>query len=130
MFDIIYFFLGVLTTTAIIAILNKYNKRSKAKRPIVRQSSVFLMVKILMPEMIDFYNDKYTQTLSYENNKTFKFIEMPDNRAYWIDRNKIYYAELNGGKFSIVKGKPLPMNNLSEDQVSKVLFIFNSLQNG
>ena len=130
MLDFIYFFAGVLTTTVFVVIINKYNKRIKAKRTVIRQSSVFMMVKILMPEMIDFYNDKYTQTLSYEDRKTFKYIEMPDNKAYWINKNKIYYAEVTGGKFSIVKGKPLPMNNLSESQVNKVLFIFNSLQNG
>jgi hypothetical protein len=56
---------------------------------------------------------------------------MPDNKAYWLDRNKIYYAEIkDDGRFDPMEGKPSEMKNLSEKQLVKMLFIYNSLKNG
>jgi hypothetical protein len=73
---------------------------------------------------------KDTQALVYEDTKTFRYIEMSDHKAYWIDKNKIYYADVEDGRFNPAKGRPTEMKNLSERQVNKVLYIFNSLKNG
>lgn len=124
------FFAGVLTSGLILVIIRQYNKRSRAKRIVVTQSLMLQVIKGLMPGAIQTYKDKYTQALSYENSKTFKYIEMPDNKAYWLDKNKIYYADIKGGRFNPAEGKASEMKNLSEKQVSKMLFIYNSLKNG
>jgi hypothetical protein len=131
MLDYVIFFAGVLTTLSLIAIIVKYNKLSRAKTNPIRQSIVFWELKQFMPDIMDAFLNKPTQAQSYDDNRSFKFIEMPDNKAYWLDRNKIYYAEIkDDGRFDPMEGKPSEMKNLSEKQLVKMLFIYNSLKNG
>jgi hypothetical protein len=127
----VFFIAGVLTTLALIAIINQYNKRNRVKREVVRQSIIFWELKQFMPDMINAYLNRPTQSQSYDRTRAFRFIEMPDNKAYWLDRNRIYYADIkDDGRFNPKEGKPTEMKNLSEKQVTKVLFIYNSLKNG
>jgi hypothetical protein len=126
-----FFIAGILTTLTLIAIIKQYNKRNRVKREVVRQSILFWELKQFMPDMINAYLNRPTQAQSYDRTRAFKFIEMPDNRAYWLDRNKIYYADIkDDGRFNPKEGKPTEMKNLSKKQVTKVLFIYNSLKNG
>jgi hypothetical protein len=129
--DLVLFFLGVLTTLSLIAIIVKYNKLSRAKARTIRQSYVFWELKQFMPDIMDAFLNRPTQAQSYDDNRSFKFIQMPDKKAYWLDRDKIYYAEIkDDGRFDPKEGKPSEMKNLSEKQVVKMLFIYNSLKNG
>jgi hypothetical protein len=131
MLDYVIFFAGVLTTLSLIAIIIKYNKYSRAKTRTLRQSYVFWELKQFMPEMMDAFLNKPTQAQNYDDHRSFKFIEMPDKKAYWLDRDKIYYAEIkDDGRFNPLEGKPSEMKNLSEKQLVKMLFIYNSLKNG
>lgn len=131
MLDYVIFFAGVLTTLSLIAIIVKYNKYSRAKTRTLRQSYVFWELKQFMPEMMNAFLNKPTQAQTYDDNRSFKFIEMPDKKAYWLDRDKIYYAEIkDDGRFNPLEGKPSEMKNLSERQLVKMLFIYNSLKNG
>jgi hypothetical protein len=92
---------------------------------------VFWELKQFMPEMMDAFLNKPTQAQNYDDHRSFKFIEMPDKKAYWLDRDKIYYAEIkDDGRFNPLEGKPSEMKNLSEKQLVKMLFIYNSLKNG
>jgi hypothetical protein len=131
MLDYVIFFAGVLTTLSLIAIIVKYNKYSRAKTRTLRQSYVFWELKQFMPEMMDAFLNRPTQAQTYDDNRSFKFIEMPDKKAYWLDRDKIYYAEIkDDGRFNPMEGKPSEMKNLSQKQLIKMLFIYNSLKNG
>jgi hypothetical protein len=126
----LFFIVGVLTTLALIAIIKQYNKQRRAKRMVVNQSSMFLLIKNFLPELG--FTNKYlnTQAFMHQDNKTFRYVEMSDQRAYWMDKNKIYYAEVKDGRFNPATGKPTEMKNLSEKQINKMLYIFNSLKNG
>jgi hypothetical protein len=129
--NLFLFFSGVLTTLALIAIIIKYNKLSRVKTNPVRQSIVFWELKQFMPDVMNAFINRPTQAQSYDDSRSFKFIEMPDKKAYWLNRNKIYYADIKGdGRFDPMEGKPTKMNNLSQKQVVKMLFIYNSLKNG
>jgi hypothetical protein len=128
--ELFLFFLGVLTTLAIIAIIKRYNSRSRVKNVVINQSSMFLLIKNFMPESLFDISHKDTQALVYEDTRLFKYIEMSDHKAYWMDKNKIYYANVRDGRFNPAEGKPTEMKNLSERQVNKVLYIYNSLKNG
>jgi hypothetical protein len=128
--DAVFFLSGVLTILILIAILKQYNKQRRAKRMIINQSSMFLLIKNFLPELG--FTNKYlnTQSFIHEDTKTFKYVEMSDQKAYWMNKNKIYYAEVKDGRFNPAKGRPTEMKNLSEKQVNKMLYIFNSLKNG
>jgi hypothetical protein len=129
--NLFLFFSGVLTTQALIAIIIKYNKLSRVKTNPVRQSIVFWELKQFMPDIMDAFLNRPTQAQNYDDNRSFKFIEMPDKKAYWLDRDKIYYADIkDDGRFDPTEGKPSEMKNLSEKQLVKMLFIYNSLKNG
>jgi hypothetical protein len=131
MLDYVIFFAGVLTTLFLIAIIVKYNKLSRAKARTIRQSYVFWELKQFMPDIMDAFLNRPTQAQNYDDNRSFKFIEMPDKKAYWLDRDKIYYADIkDDGRFDPTEGKPSEMKNLSEKQLVKMLFIYNSLKNG
>jgi hypothetical protein len=127
------FLFGVLTTLTLIAIIRQYNKANypkQDKEAPIRQSSMFLLIKNFLPELLFDVKYKYTQAVRYEEDREFNYIEMPDNKAYWIDKNKIYYADVIDGRFDPSSKKLTEMNNLSEEEVSKLLYIYNSLKNG
>jgi hypothetical protein len=129
--EVLLFLFGVLTTLSLIAIIIKYNKYSRAKTRTLRQSYVFWELKQFVPEMMNAFLNKPTQAQTYDDNRSFKFIEMPDKKAYWLDRDKIYYAEIkDDGRFNPMEGKLSEMKNLSQKQLIKMLFIYNSLKNG
>ena len=128
--ELILFFAGVLTTLTLIAIIRQYNKLKHVKKVIIKQSEMFMLIKNFLPEFMFNSGQKDTQSLMYEYDREFRYIEMPDHKAYWIDKNKIYYAEVTDGRFNPDNAKLAEMENLSEQRVSEVLYIYNSLKNG
>lgn len=128
--NIIIFFAGYLTIQSIIAIIKWYSKRNSTTDIALTQSLIFLGVKSILPELFESLKRVDTQVINYENGKSFKYIEMPDKKVYWIDRNKIYCADVRGGSFDPTEGKAVKTKNLSEDEVTKVLYIYGSLMNG
>lgn len=129
--DLLAFFAaGVLTTLFIIAIIRWHSKRKSAKRVIVRQTFMFEVMKVMFPDLMFEVNYKDTQAKGYEDSKVFNYIQMSDNKAYWMDKNRIYCADIKNGRFNPAEGKLIEMKNLSEKQINKTLYIFNSLKNG
>ena len=128
--ELILFFAGVLTTLTLIAIIRQYNKLKHVKKVIIKQSEMFMLIKNFLPEFMFNSDQKDSQSLRYEYDREFRYIEMPDHKAYWLDKNKIYYAEVTDGRFNPDNAKLADMENLSEQRVSEVLYIYNSLKNG
>jgi hypothetical protein len=130
MVDAIFFIAGVLTTLTLIAIIRQYNKLKHVKKVIIKQSEMFMLIKNFLPEFMFNSIQNDSQALRYEYDREFNYIEMPDHKAYWIDKNKIYYAEVTDGRFNPDNAMLTEMENLSEQRVSEVLYIYNSLKNG
>jgi hypothetical protein len=130
MVDAIFFIAGVLTTLTLIAIIRQYNKLKHVKKIVIKQSEMFMLIKNFLPELMFKSDQKDSQALRYEYDREFNYIEMPDHKAYWIDKNKIYYAEVTDGRFNPDNAMLADMENLSEKRVSEVLYIYNSLKNG
>jgi hypothetical protein len=128
--ELILFFAGVLTTLTLIAIIRQYNKLKHVKKVVIKQSEMFMLIKNFLPEFMFKPIQIDSQALRYEYDREFRYIEMSDHRAYWIDKNKIYYAEVTDGRFNPDNAKLAEMENLSEQRVSEVLYIYNSLKNG
>jgi hypothetical protein len=129
------FFAGVLTTLALIVIisirLHSKRKKNAAQKSIgMTQSSMFLLLKNFMPKDFDRMFHKETQSMYFESNKMLNYIEMPDNKVYWIDRNIIYYTDISGGRFDPKEGKLLKIKNIPEKEINKALYIINSLRDG
>ena len=131
--NLVFFIVGVLTTLTLIAIIRQYNEANyykQDKEDPIRQSSMFLLIKNFLPELMLEVKNRYTQAVRYEEDKEFNYIEMPDKKAYWIDKSKIYYADVIDGRFDPASKRLIEMKNLSEEEVSKLLYIYNSLKNG
>jgi hypothetical protein len=128
--DAIFFIAGVLTTLALIAIIRQYNKLKHVKKIVVKQSEMFMLIKNFLPEFMFRSIPMDSQSTRYEDDRELRYIEMSDHNAYWIDKNKIYYAEVTDGRFNPNNAKLAEMKNLSEKRVSEVLYIYNSLKNG
>lgn len=129
--NLLFFVAGVLTTFVLIVIIGLRNNRNRAKVDNIKQSSIFMEMKTMMPDVMDFYLNRSTQAQHYEANMSLKYIQMSDNKVYWLKGNNIYYAETKSdGRVVMSEGKKIQMTNLSEKEVAKTLFIYNSLKNG
>jgi hypothetical protein len=128
--ELILFFAGVLTTLTLIAIIRQYNKLKHVKKITVKQSEMFMLIKNFLPEFMFRPIPIDSQSMRYEDDRELRYIEMSDHNAYWIDKNKIYYAEVTDGRFNPDNAKLAEMENLSEKRISEVLYIYNSLKNG
>ena len=89
-----------------------------------------MLIKNFLPEFMFNPNPLDSQSIRYESDRELNYIEMPDHKAYWIDKNKIYCAEVTDGRFNPDTATLAEMENLSEQRVSEVLYIYNSLKNG
>jgi hypothetical protein len=89
-----------------------------------------MLIKNFLPEFMFNPIPIDSQSLRYEYDRELRYIEMDDHNAYWIDKNKIYYAVVTDGRFNPDDAKLADMENLSEKRVSEVLYIYNSLKNG
>ena len=128
--ELILFFAGVLTTLTLIAIIRQYNKLKHVKNVTIKQSEMFMLIKNFLPEFMFKPIPLDSQSLRHEYDRELRYIEMSDHNAYWIDKNKIYYAEVTDGRFNPDNAKLAEMENLSEKRVSEMLYIYNSLKNG
>jgi hypothetical protein len=129
------FFAGVLTTLALIVIISirLHSKRKKNAAPKsigMTQSSMFLLIKNFMPKDFDRMFEKETQSIYHDSNKMLHYVEMPDKKVYWMDRNIFYSADISGGRFDPKEGKPLKIRNIPEKEINKLLYIINSLRDG
>jgi hypothetical protein len=89
-----------------------------------------MLIKNFLPEFMFRPIPMDSQSMRYEDDRELRYIEMSDHNAYWIDKNKIYYAEVTDGRFNPDNAKLAEMENLSEKRISEVLYIYNSLKNG
>ena len=125
----IFSFLGLLTILIFVSIIIRSSRKTKAAEIPMRQSTLFLLIKAMLPENFDLSIEKDTQSFSYEDSKSLKYVQMPDNNVYWLDKNRIYYTNLGSdGMFDPSEGKLTDMKNISEKEVAKMLYIYNTLK--
>lgn len=124
------FFIGCLTSTAVVAILKLRFKRIRMKRIGFRQSILHSIVKNTMPTNAELLSQRETQSKLYNKQGVVKVITTSDNIAYWVDKNIFYYAEVRDGTFDPIDAKPVDTMDISKKEMDKLLFILDSLTNG
>lgn len=126
------FIIGCLTSFILIAIINRTKRRIVLKRIGFRQSMLHHIVKDMLPTNAFLSSQKQRQSKKYRSDAVIKVIQAPDNKAYWVQNNIFYYAEVVNGQFDPTAGKPVDTNNLSRKEIDKLLFILDNLksQNG
>ena len=126
------FIIGCLTSFLLIAIINRTKRRIVLKRIGFRQSMLHHIVKDMLPTNAFIDSQKDRQSKKHRGNAAIKVIQAPDNKAYWVENNTFYSAELVNGQFDPSSGKPVDTNNMSKKEIDKLLFILDNLnsQNG
>lgn len=126
------FIIGCLTTLFLVAIIKRTKRRIVLKRIGFRQSMLHHIVKDMLPTNAFLDSQKDRQSKKHRSEAVIKVIQAPDNKAYWVQDNIFYYAEIVNGQFDPTDGKPVDTNNLSRKEIDKLLFILDNLksQNG
>lgn len=126
------FIYGFLTSCVILAIINKSRKRVKLKRILFRQSLLHHIIKGVLPTNAELNSQKKRQSKLHQGAGIVKVVQTPDSKAYWIEDNIFYCADVVDGHFDPSAGKPVDTSNMSKKEMNKLLFILDNLnsQNG
>lgn len=128
------FIFGSLTTLLAIWLVLRYfnmldSKAKEIKRYKFSQSSVYEMIKPLLPD--DFFNPKPKKTQSYiHEQRTNVRVIILDGMAYWIKDNKIYEAYMNEGGIDKDSARVVDTMSMDKVQLDKITFIVDTLREG
>ena len=95
-----------------------------------RQSILHKSLKPFMPTNAEYKRNKKTQARERVKNSVVKVIQTPDRKAYWVDKNIFYCADVIDGQFDPTIGKPVDTNGLSKKEIDKLLLILDTLNKG
>lgn len=125
-----FFIAGCLTTLIIVAIIKRRQKRIRLKKIGFKQSMLHHIVKHMMPSNAELNSKKKRQSNVHSKGNTVRVIRTPDNKAYWVEDNIFYYADVIDGQFDPTEKKAVDTGELSKKEINKLLFILDNLQNG
>jgi 5-bromo-4-chloroindolyl phosphate hydrolysis protein len=124
------FIIGFLTSIIVVGILNKARKRVRLKKIGFRQSILRSITKDIMPTNAELRKKIKSQSKIYSSRQSVRVIQTPDNKAYWIEKNIFYCAEIVDGQFDPTMGTPVDTSNMSQKQVKELMFILDNLHKG
>lgn len=123
--DIIFY---VLTSLVILDILIRVRKRKfSLGRPVFRQSTIHELIKDSLPSKLNIKPDKPTQSKLHNKKTTIKVVMAPDNKAYWVNQNVFYCAELHDGQFDPNTAVPVDIQNMSKTELSNMMLIIDMI---
>lgn len=83
-----------------------------------------------MPSNAELQNQKKRQSNVHNKGNVVRVIRTPDSKAYWVEDNIFYYADVVDGQFDPTEKKAVDTSELSKKEINKLLFILDNLQNG
>jgi len=130
MLYVITFGLTAVASWFIIRITTK--SRNKAfSRTLYRQSDLHrIMKKFFSQQLIqDFDKNRSSQLTRRREKSTIKVIVI-DGKAYWVSDNVFYISDAVGGNPIPETARPLDTKEMSNKDISKMLFILDNLKDG
>lgn len=130
------FFLGVLTGLALTVIIIQSNKSKTVlvEEPEVEEEFDIVMRQSLMfriSEMLNYMREEtLTQSQLYSEPTKVRFVQTPDDKVFWIEENKLFWAEVSFDGFDSKTKQPAKTEDLTEEEMENLLIILNILQNG
>lgn len=115
-----------LVTLGIIKLLN-YFKRIKMPKIVYRQSTIFTIMKDMIPEELFKKPSVIKQSDKYREKTSFKVIFIAD-RAYWVLNNVFYTAQAISGQVIEETIQQVDTMNMPQQDLDKMLFILDSLK--
>jgi hypothetical protein len=126
------FIIGCLTSLLAVAIINKRRQGIRLKRIGFRQSILHTIVKDMLPSNSQVNSKKDRQSKKHRTESVIRVIQTPDSKAYWVENNIFYCAEVVDGQFDPSSGQPVDTSSLTRKELDKLMFILDNLktQNG
>jgi hypothetical protein len=87
------------------------------------------LLKVFFSQEIQRKTNKYSQFEKRKESLTTKVVVL-NNKAYWVDNNMFYIGDSIDGKVLQETATPINTEDLSKNEISKLLFILDKLKNG
>ena len=122
------FVLTLLASLAIIAIINKKINK-KMSRTLYSQKDTHELFKYFFA--IDSSNQKKRLSqLTKHTEKSMIKVMVIGQEAYWVSDNTFFVANAINGEVEAGSATPVDVENMSKNDMNKMLFILDNLQNG
>jgi|LakMenEpi03Aug12_release.lakeMendotaPanAssembly.Ray.scaffolds.fasta_scaffold21267_15 hypothetical protein len=120
--------LTLLTSLAIIVIMKKKINK-KMSRTLYSQKDTHELLKYFFS--IDSSNQKrrFSQLTKHTEKSMIRVIVI-GQEAYWVSDNIFYVANAIGGEVESTSARPVDVENMSKNDMEKMLMILDNLQNG
>ena len=122
--------IGCLTTLLVVGILKRRQKRIHLKHIGFRQSMLHHIMKGMIPSNAELNSKKKRQSNVHSKASVVRVIRTPDSKAYWVEDNIFYYADVVDGQFDPNAKIAVDTSDLSKKEINKLLFILDNLKNG
>jgi hypothetical protein len=125
----IYVFFINLSLFCFVYILYKRRKTKSINKIMYTQSNMHEIIKNFIPS--DFFDKpkKLSQAEKHLERNTVKVIFI-EEKAYWVSNNVFYTAEATNGGVDEETAKPVNTENMTKNDINKMLFILDNLKNG
>ena len=125
---LIGFSLTLLISLAIIIIMNKKINK-KMSRTLYSQKDMHELFKYFFS--IDSSNNKKRLSqLTKHTEKSMIKVMVIGQEAYWVSNNTFFVAKAIDGEVEPGSASPVDIENMSKNDMKKMLFILDNLQNG
>jgi hypothetical protein len=122
------FGLTLLVSLAIIVLMNKKINK-KMSRTLYSQKDTHELFKYFFS--IDSSNQKKRLSqLTKHTEKSMIKVMVIGQEAYWVSDNTFYVAKAIDGEVEPGSANPVDIENMSKNDMNKMLFILDNLQNG
>ena len=122
------FGLTFLVSLAIIILMNRKISK-KMSRTLYSQKDTHELFKYFFS--IDSSNNKKRLSqLTKHTEKSMIKVMVIGQEAYWVSDNTFYVAKAIDGEVEAGSAEPVDIENMSKNDINKMLFILDSLQNG
>lgn len=126
-----YFVISLLTIFIVLGIIVLLNKLIRYKVPSIkyRQSTIYLMVKEIIPKELYNKSSKEKQSDKHRNKTSFKVMFVED-KAYWVLNNVFYTADAINGMVVEETIQEVDTLTMPKEELEKMLFILDNLKDG
>lgn len=122
------FIFGLFISIILILFFFTVKKNKSVKK--IRQSDIHFLIKMFTKQQEVVSNKINNSQLSNRINKNRIDIIIVDDKAYWVDNNIFYEADIIDNRPDMASCRPIDTTNISKNEVDKLLFILDNLCRG